>query len=678
MAAEVPLTEAVIADVWSLGAEPDRIEQAAAAWRRLAGAGYRLTGDAVARGQRLRQTWRSFGADSYTVHLQSLTGPVGLSGVAEQARRITETLGDIAAEVRQAQHRLALGRAELARICRVDEVADGTVRLVFHPDRQAAVQAAIDGATGIRGRLDDALAAYARVLQAARDALAVIADKWRAQAGNTADRPYPVPTPPGGPTQIFDRDAKHWYVYAPGARVDVAGDTVTITRDNLPPQVFQAPEGTSAVTVHSGPGDNRIDVREPTASTVTVVAGDGRDEVSVQAAAGQTVQVLGGAGNDQISTSGGRVMVSGNAGNDVIQMRDYSDALGRGGAGQDRLTGVGSTAGTAYLSGGDGRDLIAVQNPGATVLDGGAGRDALYPLRPSGTALGGSGNDFIAGIGAQYGGSGADIQTATGDGGRLDGGSGPDTLIASGTGRVDGGSGADQVFDHGQAELTGVEQRHQVPETNLVEGYQRRVEVVGDEISQAITKTNLGHLGGVPEGQEALRRVVEAADRHPDVTLTVGEEAGGGEVKRVRAEGTGNLIGLNVTYDAIGTGPIQGTGASDLFHENLHLPGVLDGTTRYSERHVPPEVVRDFAAGVPGAEQRLADAVAGRVTFPDPTDAGEYVEERIVTGLPVAPERHQITDAQQIVDPVNENAYRRQVGMPERPAYNVEVPGTPE
>ncbi|RXH10118.1 Hint domain-containing protein [Bradyrhizobium guangzhouense] len=153
-----------------------------------------------------------------------------------------------------------------------------------------------------------------------------------------------------------------------------------------------------------GKGDDTLIVEAPTGTNNTVYGGDGGDTITFESSGGF---VSGDAGNDQIEVYGDNNQVAGGDGRDIITLEQGANN---------------------YLQGNDGDDVIRVKGSGTgNQLDGGAGNDLLSAQASTADVViyGGEGNDII------YGGSGNDL---------LVGGPGDDTIF--------GGDGIDTVvFD---------------------------------------------------------------------------------------------------------------------------------------------------------------------------------------------------------------------------------------
>jgi Ca2+-binding RTX toxin-like protein len=272
----------------------------------------------------------------------------------------------------------------------------------------------------------------------------------------------------------------------------------------------------TTVELQGGGGDDTF--RIESVGPVTLVGGNGFDTVdfsalpSLDLTSNSDLQVrsdveslIGTSGDDVIdmSSATGPMTLRGGLGNDRLIGGDFDDVLfgGEGddtliaGAGNDRLYGL---TGNDVLEGGDGRDSLR-SGEGADLLDGGDDNDLLLPGNSSDendtvsggdggdivhfresnqnisisrgeqvlststlveddveVALGGDGDDSIAGFLRAEGGPGNDLLIGLANGGSaLLGGDGDDTLSGTGdTGNfLDGGPGDDDLTS-GEADDT--------------------------------------------------------------------------------------------------------------------------------------------------------------------------------------------------------------------------------
>lgn len=154
--------------------------------------------------------------------------------------------------------------------------------------------------------------------------------------------------------------------------------------------------------------------------------------------------VFGGAGDDTIRASGGRTNVSGGPGADRISAGANGLTTANGDAGDDAIQSIGGPE--SHFDGGTGDDLLV--SGGKNTLSGGHGNDDLI--------LGSSGGNVT-------GGQGADTLLMRGQPGNgfttLDGGGGPDTIVAGPGSResVFGGAGDDSIDVSGDERIDTVE-----------------------------------------------------------------------------------------------------------------------------------------------------------------------------------------------------------------------------
>lgn len=139
--------------------------------------------------------------------------------------------------------------------------------------------------------------------------------------------------------------------------------------------------------------------------------------------------IVGGAGNDVILGKAGNDIVCGGSGDDTISGNLGKDRI-FGGLGADKIDDARGHEGVDRLFGGPGDDTVFGQTVGDVVY-GGDGRDWIHLW--GGEGHGGPGADGIGvAKGKAYGDSGNDKLEPYGDGVRLVGGTGADTLIFGG------------------------------------------------------------------------------------------------------------------------------------------------------------------------------------------------------------------------------------------------------
>jgi Ca2+-binding RTX toxin-like protein len=275
----------------------------------------------------------------------------------------------------------------------------------------------------------------------------------------------------------------------------------------------------------------------------TLVGGAGYDILN---ATGQVVSLGGGAGDDYLTASGqlrgsnyqtigsvvaGIATLSGDAGNDVLNVSYYSSATLSGGDGDDYLSAASSRSAT--LSGDAGKDSLTVNydassNDGnvvkdkAYVLDGGADDDILsvrgssynnnysgnYAGKVSAVLRGGTGNDQLSVI-DNYAGTGTVGSSSNYYGvaqASLDGGEGSDVLTVAGVlqATLTGGAGADVFKLMAQQYKTMLEgDRHFMTEAGSV---------TLTPSAMVITDFSAGTGGDVLDYSDLLRNAVTSYD----------------------------------------------------------------------------------------------------------------------------------------------------------------------
>lgn len=203
---------------------------------------------------------------------------------------------------------------------------------------------------------------------------------------------------------------------------------------------------------------------------VVADAQDGNDVLTVGEGIAADLEFHGGAGNDKVTYLGtGKALVYGDAGDDRITVASTAHGSGydsqiHGGDGKDTLSGG---AGNDYFSGGDGNDKIkggagddaiyggdesvAITGDKANgdILDGGDGNDTIYGGTGADAIKGGKGSDVI------YGGDESGLLSsgkALGD--TIDGGKDNDTIYAGAGGDVVKGGDGDDVIHGGDGDDT--------------------------------------------------------------------------------------------------------------------------------------------------------------------------------------------------------------------------------
>jgi Ca2+-binding RTX toxin-like protein len=147
-------------------------------------------------------------------------------------------------------------------------------------------------------------------------------------------------------------------------------------------------------------------------------------------------EIIADAGDDRIFANEGNDTVRGNSGNDSLYGWTGNDLL-NGGNGNDVLYGE---AGNDVLNGGNGNDSL-YDEEGRNTLNGGNGDDRITSGDSDDMMYGGANNDFMVNYGGSdmmYGNGGNDnlydrLMSANDGAVSMDGGTGADVLIASGT-----------------------------------------------------------------------------------------------------------------------------------------------------------------------------------------------------------------------------------------------------
>jgi len=128
----------------------------------------------------------------------------------------------------------------------------------------------------------------------------------------------------------------------------------------------------------------------------TVNAGAGNDMIQVgwgDAGAEGTQTVNGGAGDDEIYADGGKNVLNGDDGNDIIFVENTNNNELNGGAGDDNL----EVYGTGHkLNGGAGNDTIYIKGGSGHTVNSGTGNDKVYVTAGSAKSIVNSGGtDYI-------------------------------------------------------------------------------------------------------------------------------------------------------------------------------------------------------------------------------------------------------------------------------------------
>jgi Ca2+-binding RTX toxin-like protein len=203
------------------------------------------------------------------------------------------------------------------------------------------------------------------------------------------------------------------------------------------------------LTVRGGNGDDQINVRQKGGQvSVSVVGGGHKNTKQFAPAHIRQINIRGLAGNDGVVVSmsafKGKTTVTGDAGDDHINVITNGTATLLGGEGDDRLT-ADLNKKSARIDGGDGDDVIR-GGDGADTLTGGPGNDFLAGESGNDNIRGGDGLDTLGG------GDGNDLLFGEGGVDSLHGDGGNDTLDGgSGSNLLSGGDGDDIFFaDNGE------------------------------------------------------------------------------------------------------------------------------------------------------------------------------------------------------------------------------------
>lgn len=203
---------------------------------------------------------------------------------------------------------------------------------------------------------------------------------------------------------------------------------------------FAGMTGSRAILTDSNGGTDTLNL-SAVSTAVTVDLNEG----GTSTIAGNTLTIAAGTVIENLYTGDGNDVVTGAAGNEIIESGRGDDTVSaggghdivRGGLGNDTINGE---AGNDTLYGGDGNDIlnggddydVLYGDDGDDTLDGGAGGDVLH---------GGDGNDTVNG--------GDGLDTLHGDAGNdiLDGGDGDDLLYGdAGNDTLEGGAGYDALY----------------------------------------------------------------------------------------------------------------------------------------------------------------------------------------------------------------------------------------
>jgi len=232
--------------------------------------------------------------------------------------------------------------------------------------------------------------------------------------------------------------------------------------------VVLSDDGTEYLVTYAG--ETKHFAASSVSRIVVADAQDGNDVLTVGEGIAADLEFHGGAGNDKVTYLGtGKALVYGDAGDDRITVASTAHGSGYdsqiyGGDGKDTLSGG---AGNDFFSGGDGNDKIkggagddviyggdesvAITGDKANgdIVDGGDGNDTIYGGTGADAIKGGKGSDII------YGGDESGVLSsgkALGD--TIDGGKDNDTIYAGAGGDVVKGGDGDDVIHGGDGDDT--------------------------------------------------------------------------------------------------------------------------------------------------------------------------------------------------------------------------------
>lgn len=362
------------------------------------------------------------------------------------------------------------------------------------------------------------------------------------------------------------------------------------------------------LTIRAGAGDDVIRVAPNVKVNIVVEGGDGND--FIQTGAGDD-RIDGGAGDDTIMAGEGRNDVFGNAGNDHIEAGSGTNVL-YGGDGDDRIAGGG---GNNFIEGGAGNDIIE-GGDGNNILSGGRGDDVIRS---------GSGNDVI------YTGSGRNNVT------------------------TDGGDNVIHAQPVGDLITSATGANDTVVNVAIDASLGQSIKVEGSPAFTQRIEAELDFLRASPVGQKMLAEFDAAAGNKGNV-VTIRELASeqngyaqtfsrDADIANGRAGAGGDVtISYNPSFhmDAFPT-PI-----GVLYHEMSHAYNGVNGTFQPGTyRGEGPD-----SGNVPNAERQAVGLE---------TSAPAYDFD----GDPSTPP----TTANP--DPLTENGFRAELGLPDRPSYTL-------
>jgi Ca2+-binding RTX toxin-like protein len=420
--------------------------------------------------------------------------------------------------------------------------------------------------------------------------------------------------------------------------------------------IDQRADGTLEVDVNG----KKYDVTLVPGQELSVRTGDGRDVVQATERVTAVMDVRGGNGDDTITTGNGRDRVDGGAGDDTITTRGGRD-FAFGDVGND----------TIDL--GDGND-VAIGGDGNDTIRGGAGDDFLEGARGNDILEAGQGNDIVSG------GRGDDT---------LRGQEGDDRVYTGeGADKVENTSGNDVVYGQSKEDQITASQgaSNRTAEVDMSQNVGSSVTVSGSNAFQQQADAIMDFYRSSPNGRQMLAEL----DRAADPTLGTGRSVTLLEMQNERnafAAPNGPNVSFqqdnagNTIVDANGK-PTPGTGentrvllnpsfsseafpnpALNGFHEFSHAYNMVNGHMQNGTYSSTDPLDPDNNGRVPNAEPQV-------VGLPSSTSV-PYDFDRNPATPPTTSNPAELT----------ENGMRDEMGLPQRPKYNVPNPfamnGTP-
>jgi hypothetical protein len=430
---------------------------------------------------------------------------------------------------------------------------------------------------------------------------------------------------------------------------------VSITRE----QVAGGDQFADLVVVNTGAGNDRVNVSQRTDGTLDVNVngeryhvtlgpgqelgvrtGDGNDVVRAATNVTVNMDVRGGDGNDRIVTGQGRDRIDGGAGDDTIYSRGGRDDV-FGNTGNDTIN---AGDGHDVVYGGDGNDHL-MGGRGRDYIEGGQGNDTLIGGRGDDVLSGGQGNDRIVG---QQG----DDRVYTG--------AGNDTVVnRSGTDTVFGQT-ADDTITTGRTATTNT------TNVDMSTAVGSSIVVTGSPEFQQRVNADLDMLRNSPNGRQMLAELDRAALNGN--TVTIGElsnttngfatPAGGGNFLTTvtAADGTSSVVAGTGTDSTVAYNPSNHEDrfpapVAVLYHELSHAYNHVNGT-----RQPGQNTGVGIDSGINNREMQAVGLSNSGLAF----DFDNNPATPATTANP-----HHLT----------ENGLREEMGLPQRPSYNLPATG---